>query len=42
MAHSRISLLPYAFVAIGRAYGGILVGTGLTLLRHDRALVAHD
>jgi len=32
--------LPSAFMAIALVYGGILLGTGLTSLWHDRPLVA--
>jgi hypothetical protein len=36
---SNVRRLPYAFVAIALVYGGILLGTGLTSLWHDRALI---
>jgi hypothetical protein len=36
---SNVRALPYAFVAIALVYGGILPGTGLTSLGHDRALI---
>jgi hypothetical protein len=35
----NVRALPYAFVAIALVYGGILLGTGLTSLWHDRALI---
>jgi hypothetical protein len=37
---SNVRALPYAFVAVALVYGGILLGAGLTSLRHDRALIA--
>jgi hypothetical protein len=37
---SNVRALPYVFVAIALVYGGILLGTGLTALGHDRALIA--
>lgn len=36
----NLRALPYAFVAVALVYGGILLGTGLTSLWHDRALIA--
>jgi hypothetical protein len=40
MRAGTVRTLPYAFVAIALVYGGILLGTGLTSLWHDRALIA--
>jgi hypothetical protein len=37
---SNVRALPYAFVAVALVYAGILLGTGLTSLRHDRALIS--
>ena len=36
----RARALPYALVALALIYGGILLGTGLTSLWHDRSLIA--
>ncbi len=35
-----VRALPYALVIAGLVYGGVLLGTGLTSLQRDRALVA--